>query len=381
MKKSIKKLKNLPITHGVAVRYADKSGKAVVTNLDDDDEDILDKLHDQNYYDQLQDDPSEETKVRIEEWADRYKERNAIDEDVHRYVTDLDDTKAAKTKPLIKIHKPVDPATGRYKIRDLHPSTNTPTRNLSKFVQLSIKHIPPYLKYQAKDTKDVCKKLQRINDLMAPLPPETRIAIWDVTNLYSNVDNAMGIPAVNRLLGKYPNPDGFSKQCILDGLDICLSCNACGYQPGDGVWQYFNHNRGTSTGPCHACEYVDIFMGNMDDHIVEHSPVPLLSTLLPANQKTENSDLDFTRYRDDGINLLLDPDHKETFFTHLNSLNRNIKWISPDWSELNDFGLKADYLDLEIKLENGYLLVEDNSHSDHNYIPKSSCHPPQFSRD
>jgi hypothetical protein len=100
-------------------------------------------------------------------------------------------------------YKPVDPATGMYKIRDLHPSTNTPTRNLSTFVQLSIKHIPPYLKYQAKDTKDVCKKLQRINDLMAPLPPETRIAIWDVTNLYSNVDNAMGIPAVNRLLGKF----------------------------------------------------------------------------------------------------------------------------------------------------------------------------------
>ena len=77
---------------------------------------------------------------------------------------------------------------------------------------------------------------------MAPLPPETRIAIWDVTNLYSNVDNKMGIPAVNRLLGKYPNPDGFGRQCILEGLDLCLKHNACGYQPGDGVWQYFNHN-------------------------------------------------------------------------------------------------------------------------------------------
>ena len=132
MKKSIKKLKNLPLSHGVAVRYADKSGKAVITNLDDDDVDILAKLHDQNYYDQLQDDPSEEIKVRIEEWADKYKERDAIDEDIHKYVTDLEGTQAAKTKPLVKIHKPVDPATGRYKIRDLHPSTNTPTRNLSK---------------------------------------------------------------------------------------------------------------------------------------------------------------------------------------------------------------------------------------------------------
>ena len=211
---------------------------------------------------------------------------------------------------------------------------------------------------------------------MAPLPPETRIAIWDVTNLYSNVDNTMGIPAVNRMLGEYPNPDGIGKQCILEGLDICLKCNACGYQPSDGIWQYFNHNRGTSTGPCHACEYVDIFMGNMDDHIVENSPVPLLSSLLTANQKTENLDLDFTRYRDDGINILLDSGHKDTFYNHLNSINRNIKWTSPDWNEQNDFGLKADYLDLEIKLKNGFIEVEDNSHSDHNYIPRTSCHPP-----
>ena len=36
----------------------------------------------------------------------------------------------------------------------------------------------------------------------------------------------------------------------------------------------------------------------------------------------------------------------------------------------------ADYLDLQIKLENGYLQTVDNSHSDHNYISRSSCHPP-----
>ena len=55
----------------------------------------------------------------------------------------------------------------------------------------------------------------------------------------------MVIPAVNRLLGKYPNPDGITKQCILYVLDICLRCNACKYQAGDGVWRYFSHNRGT----------------------------------------------------------------------------------------------------------------------------------------
>ena len=155
-----------------------------------------------------------------------------------------------------------------------------------------------------------------------------------------------------------------------------MRCNACRYQAGDGVWRYFNHNRGTSTGPCHACEYVDCFMGSLDDHIVEHAPVPLLSSLLPGHLRPENSDLDFTRYRDDAINYLLDPSHKEVLYQHLNSANQNIDWTTPDWNELNNFGMMADYLDLQIKLVNGYIEVEDNSHSDHNYISKSSCHPP-----
>ena len=87
MKKSIKKLKNLPATHGVGVRYADKSGKAVLTNLDEDDEDILDKLNDPNYYDPLQADPSDAAKEEIEAWADKYKEEHVIDDDVHKQCT------------------------------------------------------------------------------------------------------------------------------------------------------------------------------------------------------------------------------------------------------------------------------------------------------
>ena len=54
-------------------------------------------------------------------------------------------------------------------------------------------------------------------------------------------------------------------------------------------------------------------MGSLDDHIVEHAPVPLLSSLLPDDQQPNNCDLDFTRYRDDGMNLLLDESHKDIF--------------------------------------------------------------------
>jgi hypothetical protein len=61
--------------------------------------------------------------------------------------------------------------------------------------------------------------------------------------MYKNVDNRIVIPAVDSLLGKYPNPDGIPKRCILEGLDIYLKCNACRYQAGDGVWRFYNHNQ------------------------------------------------------------------------------------------------------------------------------------------
>ena len=69
------------------------------------------------------------------------------------------------------------------------------------------------------------------------------------------------------------------------------------------------------------------------------------------NLQPDNTDLDLTRYRDYGNNLLLDPRHKESFYQHLNSLKPNIKQTCPDWTEDNNFGCMADYLDLQIKLD------------------------------
>jgi hypothetical protein len=39
--------------------------KQNLTNLDDDDKDILEKLNDQNYYDPLQNDPSDEARGEV----------------------------------------------------------------------------------------------------------------------------------------------------------------------------------------------------------------------------------------------------------------------------------------------------------------------------
>ena len=79
-------------------------------------------------------------------------------------------------------------------------------------------------------------------------------------------------------------------------------------------------------GPCHACDYVDVFMGQLDNLTVHDSPVPLLSSLLPPEQQIRNRDIDWSRFRDDGIIFLLNPTHVSEFETHLQSIHNDINW-------------------------------------------------------
>ena len=80
-------------------------------------------------------------------------------------------------------------------------------------------------------------------------------------------------------------------------------------------------NHGTAMGPCHACDYVDVFMGFLDEKTVKDSPVPLLSSLISSTADTSTHSLDWSRFRDDGITFLLDPNHVNSFENHLQNLH------------------------------------------------------------
>ena len=51
--------RNLPVSHGVACRYAEKSGVTVITDLECDDKKVVQKLHDPHHYDILPSDLTE----------------------------------------------------------------------------------------------------------------------------------------------------------------------------------------------------------------------------------------------------------------------------------------------------------------------------------
>ena len=114
--------------------------------------------------------------------------------------------------------------------------------NLSKD---SIKLLISKLKYKARDTKLIHQIITRLNRTWQA----AKQVGCDVQKLYPSVENNVWIPAVRRMLERYPNPEFVPTDLIIEALEICLEKNFCEF-----CNDYFKVNSGTAMGPCHSCD-------------------------------------------------------------------------------------------------------------------------------
>ena len=364
-RQALHELKQLPITHGAACRFADKEGVTVITSLEDDDSKINTFLQDQNQYDILASNPTKSICSKVKKWAKRWKISGDIDDDVSNYVSNIDKSHPAKCKPLVKTHKPKP-----YPYRLLLAGSGTPVQPISKFVQIAISHLTTFLPYQVIDTKEFLQKIDVINKNFSPLPASARLVICDVVSLYPSVDNTMGVPAVQKALIEHPSKLKASKECIVQALDLALTNNVCSYTDGEGSTIVAAPNKGTAMGPCHACDYVDVFMGELDTQLVNNSPVPLLTSTLPTEQRDELTSCDWSRFRDDGFTVIPNENDIPAFEQHIQQLHPGISWTVTS-------GREAEYLDVKLELtEDGNISTDVFSKNCHSYLPPSSCHSP-----
>ena len=120
------------------------------------------------------------------------------------------------------------------------------------------------------------------------MPTTAKQIAGDVVKLYPSVDNKDGVPAVERLLERFPNPDGLPSDLIIEALKICLEQNVCEF-----CGKLYRPNSGTAMGPCHSCDYVDIFMGELDEKLVD------------TMEKENIQHTDFRIFRDDAWDILI----------------------------------------------------------------------------
>ena len=176
--------------------------------------------------------------------------------------------------------------------------------------------------------------------------------------------------AIIRWLELYPNPDGLPTVLILDPHKMCVKENPCQFL---GI--YFCPNSGTATGPPHACDFADIFMGELDKVVVDGL----------VDREVENTG--WTLYRDDAWMVLLDGLNDVPAVENLlQGLHPNIKWefnprgpsvpphISPDGTIVDRSVL--EHLDLTIHIIEGSLETDVFAKDIPIYISKKSCHPP-----
>ena len=183
-----------------------------------------------------------------------------------------------------------------------------------------------------------------------PFPEGTLLVSWDVVSMFPNIDNNLGIKAVNDALNSR-EVQILSTECIVEAVKICLEHNNSHFQE-----QHFLQTHGTAMGPKIACSYADLAMGIIDEKAKSGETKPKL----------------WWRYRDDIFDLWTQGTTKLNEFTEfINSLYPTIKFTIVS-SEIS-----LNVLDLTLFLVDGFIQTDIYSKptDQHIYLLHNSAHP------
>ena len=102
-------------------------------------------------------------------------------------------------------------------MRLLLSGTGTPLQPISIFVQVAISHLTGNLPYQIIDTKEFVQQIDKINGTYSPLPDAVCFAVCDVVSLYPNVNNEIGVPAMEKKTPERPSESEISVEVYSRG--------------------------------------------------------------------------------------------------------------------------------------------------------------------
>ena len=100
---------------------------------------------------------------------------------------------------------------------------NTPTMNLSKWVDLQLQPFVKKLKSYLKDDNDFMRKINDINQKYQ-LPKNALLVTWDVKSLYTSIPHKDGLEALKKTLEE-ENVNKSKATTILDFSKLVLTSN------------------------------------------------------------------------------------------------------------------------------------------------------------
>ena len=257
-------IKELYNNTNIVIKPADKGGAIVILNREDYIKEGIRQLSDNNFYIQTDTDLSKQHFDEIKAKLDEMTESNEIDRSCADFLSNPK-YRTSQFYMLPKIHKRLDNPPGR----PIVSGNGCPTERISQFVDFFLKPIVQDIRSYIKDTTHFLTLLEEVG----PLPDNTLLVTLDVSSLYTNIPNDIGIQACKEKLDHYrtgalhPRNDS-----IIDLLTMVLSKNNFDFND-----LHYLQVGGTAMGTRLAPSYANIFMDHFERNFVyTYETQPLL---------------------------------------------------------------------------------------------------------
>ena len=222
---------------------------------------------------------------------------------------------------MVKTHKADNP------LRVIASGCDTVLEKLSILVEKALHPLADRFNSKIKDTNDIIEVIDNINKSM--LSENCFLVSFELVNMFPNIDNKSGSLSVKEALTD-GNFDVDSTQCIVDVLEICLTCTNWKLNH-----QHFLKTDGTTQGRHRSCSFPDIAMVKYDSFANNFRLKPTV----------------WKRFRDD-ISALLEYG-TTSLFSFLDYLNTMDKTGNPKFTMEIAADTGLGFLDLKLKINEG----------------------------
>ncbi|XP_057294731.1 uncharacterized protein LOC130623279 [Hydractinia symbiolongicarpus] len=315
-----KSLKNLSKNKDIVIKKADKGGSIVIMNKYDYVDKVRKHLDNKTYYSKILTDPTKDLITNIHSFIETLLYHHKIDKNTAKFITPTSPIRMPLFYILPKIHKDGNPG------RPIVSAVNSPTENISEFLNLCLQPLLPKLKSYIKDTKHF---ITRINNL-PKIKKNAILVSADVTSLYTNIPHKEGVDACIHFMNIFQHhlPNFTPNEQVTRVLFSFILENNY-FQFLDEI---FLQLIGTAMGTKVAPPYASLFLGLFEEtHIFKRFP-GLLTIYL--------------RFLDDIFFIWEHGENKlKEFFTYLNSVHPTIKFTYKYSIEEIDFLDTTVYLD------------------------------------
>ena len=255
-KKSMVDLKD---NRNIIIKKADKGSSIVVMNRTDYIKEAERQLSDTKFYKEVDNDLTEQHNNEIESLLGHLYESELITEPIFKCLTNKN-PKTASLYLLPKIHKIKE--RGQFPAgRPIISANQSPTERISAFVDENIKQALPLIPSYIKDTTHFISLVES-----TIIPNDCLLVTLDVTSLYTNIPNEEGISAVAKSL-ETNKPPFTRPQIVLRLLRMVLTKNNFSFNGRD-----YLQVGGTAMGTKLAPSYANIFMGELEQKLIDSSP-------------------------------------------------------------------------------------------------------------